>query len=357
MTSAAASAEAASSRSRAGAVRAWLYAVAALVFAIVVVGGATRLTESGLSITEWEVVTGVVPPLTPEQWQVEFEKYRRIPQYRDVNRGMSLAEFQTIYLWEWAHRLLGRVIGAAFLIPFLGFLVAGRLDRGLAWRLFGIGLLIGLQGAVGWWMVTSGLVDRVTVAPYRLAAHLTLACVIFAALVWTAWGSAERPVRAAAPSHLARGAGALVAVLFLQIFLGALVAGTRAGYTYQTWPLMDGWLWPSGLWAMEPWLRNFFENTATTQFMHRMVAYALLGLAVWHLVAVRRAGATALAPGAVAVAAALAVQAALGVATLLSGMHILVALAHQAWIVPTLYVALRHLRASTSPEAATLTLR
>jgi cytochrome c oxidase assembly protein subunit 15 len=340
-------------------VRAWLLVVAALVFAIIVVGGATRLTESGLSITEWEVVTGILPPLSAEQWLVEFEKYRQIPQYLQVNRGMSLAAFQTIYLWEWGHRLLGRIIGIAFLIPFLVLLVLRRLDRALAWKLFGIGLLIGVQGVVGWWMVTSGLVDRIAVAPYRLATHLTLACVIFVALLWVALDLApRREPPAEAPPAIERMALVLLVLVFLQIYVGGLVAGTRSGYVYQTWPLIDGWLWPGGMFVVEPWWRNLFENTGTTQFLHRTLAYLLTALALWHALAARRTVQDPLVRRrAMVVAAALLVQAAIGVATLLTGMHILVALAHQAWIVPVLAVLVVHrhalVRSASAHAAAT----
>lgn len=325
-------------------VQAWLLVVAALVFAIIIVGGATRLTESGLSITEWEVVTGTLPPLTTEQWLIEFEKYRQIPQYQQVNRGMSLAAFQTIYLWEWGHRLLGRVIGIAFLIPFLVLVIFRRLDRSLAWKLFGIGLLIGLQGVIGWWMVTSGLVDRIAVAPYRLAVHLTLACVIFVALLWLALDlSSRRAPPAEAPPAIHRMAFALLVLVFLQIYVGGLVAGTRSGYVYQTWPLIDGWLWPGGMFAIEPWWKNLFENTGTTQFVHRTLAYVLMALALWHLVDVRSAVQdAAVRRRALFVAAAILIQAAIGIATLLSGMHILVALAHQGWIVAVLAALVLH---------------
>lgn len=327
------------------AVRAWLMATAALVFLIVVVGGATRLTESGLSITEWEVVTGVLPPLTQAQWMVEFEKYRLIPQYHQVNRGMSLEAFQVIYLWEWGHRILGRVIGLVFLGGFLWFLARGRLDRALAFKAFGIGCLIGLQGFIGWWMVSSGLVDRIAVAPYRLATHLTLACVIFAALVWVARDlKAPREEPAKVPRGVSSASLVLLLLLFAQIFLGGLVAGSRAGYVYQTWPLIDGGLWPAGMMAMDPWWKNLFENTATTQFVHRMVAYAILAIAGWHAFdATRRLGGyDPVAKRARVLFAVLLVQGGIGVATLLTGMHLLVALSHQAWIVPVLFVALTH---------------
>ena len=221
------------------AIRLWLYAVAALVLAMVLVGGATRLTESGLSITEWRPVMGTLPPLGEAQWQSEFEKYQAIPQYQALNQGMSLEAFKTIYWWEWTHRLIGRVIGAAFLLPFLWFLWRGWVGpglRGRLWFIFGLGAL---QGAVGWWMVASGLADRIEVSQYRLATHLVLACVIYVALIWTAQRLGERPA-APLPSRIRLSAFGLLILVLVQIYLGALVAGLRAGYIYNTWPLIDG---------------------------------------------------------------------------------------------------------------------
>jgi heme A synthase len=219
--------------------RIWLWSIAALIFAMVLVGGATRLTESGLSITEWQPVTGTLPPLSDAAWTAAFEKYKAIPQYQQVNRGMSLAEFKTIFWWEWAHRLLGRLIGAAFLLPFLWFLWRGWVEpglRGRLWLIFGLGAL---QGAVGWWMVASGLAERVEVSQYRLAFHLTLACLIYVAVL----GTAERlsggaPV--AVNTRLRATAAGLVVLVLAQIYLGALVAGLRAGLVYNTWPTIDG---------------------------------------------------------------------------------------------------------------------
>ena len=225
------------------AIRLWLYAVAALVLAMVLVGGATRLTESGLSITEWKPLTGVVPPLSENAWQSAFEKYRAIPQYRELNSGMSLAEFKTIYWWEWTHRLLGRVIGAAYLLPFLWFLWRGWVARELRprlWFIFGLGAL---QGVVGWWMVASGLADRVEVSQYRLATHLLLACAIYVALIWTAWRLGDRAT-GHVPGRIRLGATGLLILVLAQVYLGALVAGLRAGYAYNTWPLIDGALIP-----------------------------------------------------------------------------------------------------------------
>src|SRR6266852_5398304 len=217
----------------------WLWCVASLVFAMVLVGGATRLTESGLSIVEWKPVTGAIPPLGEADWQAEFAKYQTIPQYERLNRGMSLEEFKTIYWWEWGHRQLGRLIGAAFLLPFGWFLWRRSFDRRTGFALAGIFALGAVQGAVGWWMVASGLTERVSVSQYRHAFHLTLACMIYVALVWTA----DRILFVSAPQAARRrrlrwSACALLALAMVQIYLGALVAGLRAGLIFDTWPLI-----------------------------------------------------------------------------------------------------------------------
>lgn len=341
---------------RTRAIRLWLYAVAALVLVMVLVGGATRLTESGLSITEWQPVTGALPPLNEGQWQAEFQKYQATPQYRELNRGMSLAEFKTIFWWEWAHRLLGRLIGAAFLFPFLWFLWRGWIASELRprlWFIFGLGAL---QGAIGWWMVASGLADRVEVSQYRLATHLVLACAIYVALVWMAQRLGERPSQFA-PSLPERGRGAvrlrlsaagLLALVLLQIYLGALVAGLRAGYVYNTWPLIDGAFVPEGprLFTDTPLWRNFFENTLTVQFDHRMLAYALWVFALVHAFDVARVAkgpaARARLAGAIGLLLALTLQAALGIWTLLAAVWLPVALLHQAMAMLVLTAATMH---------------
>ena len=271
------------------AVRWWLFSVAALIAIMVLVGGATRLTESGLSIVEWKPVTGALPPLNEAQWTQAFEGYKTIPQYRELNAGMNLSEFKTIFWWEWSHRLLGRVIGAVYLLPFLFFLWRGMLGTELKrrlWLIFGLGAL---QGAVGWWMVASGLSQRVEVSQYRLATHLVLALVIFAAIVWTLRRLTERP-QFTPYARLRITSLALLALVFLQLYFGALVAGLRAGRVYNTWPEIDGAFIPSAarLFFEEPWWRNLFDNTLTVQFEHRMTAYALLVLALLH--ATRRDG-------------------------------------------------------------------
>jgi heme a synthase len=325
------------------AIRLWLLAIAALVVAMVLVGGATRLTESGLSIVEWQPVTGTLPPLSAAQWQSEFDKYRATPQYRHLNAGMSLDEFKTIYWWEWAHRLLGRVIGAAFLLPFLFFLWRGWVTPGLRTRLWAIFALGALQGAVGWWMVASGLVNRVEVSQYRLATHLVLACAIFAAIVWTLQSLIERPAITIS-MRLRWGATGLLALVLVQIYLGALTAGLRAGYVYNTWPLIDGTFMPDAgaLFASAPAWRNLFENPLTVQFDHRMVAYALLVVAVLHVLDAARSRNGPALTGALAVAVAVTVQAVLGILTLIYVVPLALALAHQALAIFVLTVAVVH---------------
>src|SRR3954454_3468789 len=289
------------------AVRWWLISVAALIAVMVLVGGATRLTESGLSIVEWKPVARTLPPLTDAQWTQAFDGYKTIPQYRELNAGMSLSEFKTIFWWEWSHRLLGRVIGAVYLLPFLFFLWRGMLGAELKrrlWLIFGLGAL---QGAVGWWMVASGLTQRVEVSQYRLATHLMLALLIFAAIVWTLRRLTDRPSPATS-QRLKITSVVLLILTFVQLYFGALVAGLRAGRVYNTWPAIDGALIPSAarLFFEEPWWRNLFDNTLTVQFEHRMTAYALLVLAILHAVdAIRSRAMPAAIKGAIWLAAAI----------------------------------------------------
>src|SRR5579871_83169 len=342
----------------------WLMCVAALVFAMVLVGGATRLTESGLSIVEWKPVTGVIPPLGEADWQAEFAKYKAIPQYERLNRGMSLDEFKTIYWWEWSHRLLGRVIGALFLLPFLWFLWRRSFDRRTGFALAGIFALGAVQGAVGWWMVASGLAERVSVSQYRLAFHLTLACMIYVALLWAAdraWFASNAPSPyCMVPRRLRWSAGALLALVIVQIYLGALVAGLHAGLIYNTWPLIDGSLIPSAanLFFDYPLWRNFFENALTVQFDHRMVAYGLCAFALVHA-----ADAYCLAPGkplaksAGFVAAAVLAQAAIGITTLLAGAPIALALLHQAVALVVLTGAALHASRTSSMPPSRISAR
>jgi cytochrome c oxidase assembly protein subunit 15 len=308
------------------------------------VGGATRLTESGLSITEWKPVMGVVPPLSESAWQAAFEKYQAIPQYRELNSGMSLDAFKTIYWWEWAHRLLGRVIGAAYLLPFLFFLARGWVApvlRPQLWFIFGLGAL---QGAVGWWMVASGLAERVEVSQYRLATHLLLAGLIYVALIWTGQRIGERAA-APLPARIRAGALALLVLVLAQIYLGALVAGLRAGYAYNTWPLIDGALVPEAarLFFVTPLWRNFFENILTVQFDHRVLAYVIVAGALLHAIDVARAGIKGRPrTGAFVLFAGIVLQMALGIATLVWVVPLPLALAHQAMAMLVLTAATVH---------------
>ena len=320
----------------------WLSAVAVMVFAMVVLGGATRLTDSGLSITEWAPVTGVVPPLSHQGWLAEFQHYQRTPQYQLVNKGMTLQAFQGIYWWEWAHRLLARLVGVAFAIPFVALLASRRIPRRLIWRCWLLLALGGLQGLVGWWMVVSGLEARVSVAPERLAIHLGLALVVFCLLIWTAleaWFGEGRPF----PSESWRWtAPALAGLVFVQILLGGLVAGDRAGLVYNDWPLMNGHLFPQHYleggeigWAL-------LHSQAAVQFNHRMMAYLLCVLALVAAGAALRSRRLPRTAPALAVILAILVglQATLGVATLMSQAPLFLALPHQCLAAIVLAMAL-----------------
>jgi len=330
-------------------VRYWLYVVLLTLFALVLVGGATRLTESGLSITEWKPIHGVIPPIGEAEWQEEFAKYRQIPEYQQVNKGMSLSEFKTIFWWEWAHRLLARSVGFIFALPLAFFWLSGRLEDHLKPKLLGILALGGLQGAVGWWMVASGLVDRVDVSQYRLATHLTIACLIFAATALVARGLAPHS-GGRAGEGVRRFAGWMVVAVLFQIYLGGLVAGLRAGMTYNTWPLMDGSLVPGGLFVQSPFWINLFENPKTVQFAHRLGAYLLLALAIWQAVFVLRAEQrTTHTRRAVLFALLVMVQAAIGITTLLMVVPIDVALTHQGIALILLFFACAHWRAAKGP--------
>ena len=268
----------------------WLFVMCGLVAAMVIVGGATRLTDSGLSITEWRPVTGAIPPLSEEAWQEELQKYRQIPEYQQINYGMSLDEFKFIYWWEWGHRMLGRIIGLAFFVPMVFFIATRQTARPLALKLVGLFVLGGLQGALGWYMVQSGLSERVDVSQYRLAAHLSLAVILFGLMFWLAlslW-----PVRRVeAPRGLYLGAVLLTVGVFAQMTLGAFVAGLRAGRTFNTWPLMDGKFFPDGYFAGTPGFNDLFETIAAVQFNHRIGAYLLVAGAVWFYLAARKTGA------------------------------------------------------------------
>ncbi|MEM5494161.1 COX15/CtaA family protein [Hoeflea sp. AS16] len=325
--------------------RIWLFIVLVAIFALVLVGGATRLTDSGLSITEWKPIHGVIPPMSEADWQEELELYRQIPEYQLINKGMSLDEFKTIYWWEWAHRLLARGVGVLFGVPFLFFLATGRVEKRLRWPLFGLLVLGGLQGAVGWWMVASGLVDRVDVSQYRLATHLTLACLIFAAIVWVMRGLARHSADPVPSIGLQRGAGALAGLVLVQIYLGGLVAGLDAGLASSTWPLMNGALVPEGLLEITPAWRNFFENELTVQFVHRLGGYLLFALALWHMVAsIRRGRGSTHCRRAVVLFGMITIQALIGIVVILTQVPVGWALLHQGWAVLVLGFAVAHWR-------------
>ena len=335
----------------------WLIACCALVFAMVVLGGATRLTHSGLSIVEWQPIVGAVPPLNASQWEDVFAKYRETPEYRQVNAGMTLDEFKGIFWLEYFHRLLGRLIGIVFLIPFLYFLMRNRLDRPLAWKLGGILLLGGVQGIVGWYMVKSGLVDDPRVSQYRLALHLALAFIIYAAMLWIVLdlrASAREGSAAAGAERLRWLSFALTITVCIMILTGAFVAGIRAGLAYNTFPLMNGHVVPPEIFMLDPWWLNFFNNMATVQFDHRLFAWllAVLVLALW-IRAMRTGTTPRVRVLAHALIAAVALQIALGIATLLFAVPVVLGVAHQAGalVVFTVAIALNHsLRRSTQPS-------
>lgn len=309
------------------AIAAWLWIVAVLVVAMVVVGGVTRLTESGLSITEWKPISGTLPPLSDAAWAAEFAHYRQIPQYDAFNRGMTLAGFKAIFFWEYTHRLLGRVIGLAIGVPLVVFAVRRRIPAGYGWRLGALLALIGLQGTLGWMMVRSGLSARTEVAPVWLGIHLLTALFTLGGLVWTALDlRALAANRLAAPARMMPVAAAALALFAIQLWLGALTAGLRAGYAFDSWPLMGDTFFPAGTPMLAPAWRNAVDNPVVVQFLHRWFAVvAAAGLVALGVRAVR-AGRTV----GWAVAGLVCLQIALGIATLMSGVRIEVAVAHQA---------------------------
>jgi cytochrome c oxidase assembly protein subunit 15 len=337
------------------AVRVWLLLVAALVFCMIVVGGAVRLTDSGLSITEWQPLLGAIPPLNEADWLAAFDKYKAIPEYAIVNAGMSLEAFKAIYWWEWAHRFLGRFIGVAFALPFVGFWLMGKLRGGFALKCLGVFALGGAQGVIGWYMVKSGLVDRIDVSQYRLALHLLTAFALLSLLVWLALdaGPANERVRLQTVTlGQRRTAIALFMLIFVQSGLGALVAGLKAGLTYNTWPLMDGKLVPDGLATQTPWYLNFFENVTTVQFDHRVTAYAVVALALVHLVAlIRSADDERIVGSAGLLTACVLTQMLIGIWTLVSGVPLQQGLAHQAGAAVVIAAATLHLYTITRASA------
>lgn len=320
----------------------WLLVCCAMVFGAVVLGGITRLTDSGLSITQWQPLSGIIPPFTQGTWEDLFALYQTTPEFQKVNIGMTLHEFKSIFWWEYAHRLWGRTIGLVFLLPAVWFAVRRMVNRRLGAQLAGLFVLGGLQGVLGWFMVQSGLIDNPDVSHYRLAAHLGLALILYSALLWIALNQLTgRPTgvrRAAVPDSriggLRRLAVATVGLVGLTIVSGALVAGTRAGLTYNTFPLMDGRLIPDGYLALRPWLINPFENITAIQFNHRVLALITLGIAGltwwrsrWVVLPPRaRMAATAL-------VLAAAGQVALGISTLLLVVPVPLAVAHQGFAV------------------------
>jgi len=331
------------------ALEAWLWLLAVLVLLMVSVGGATRLTGSGLSITEWQPIVGVIPPLSDADWQAAFALYKQIPQYVQVNQGMTLGEFKAIFWWEWSHRLLGRLIGIVLAVPLAWFWWKGAITKRLGRQLLGLFALGGLQGIVGWYMVTSGLSERVSVSQYRLAAHLGLAILILGSLVWIALGLRRTSAQSSSFSERAhgsrrRGAVYLVALIFAQILLGAFVAGLKAGFAYNTWPLMEGRLVPDHLLVLSPWVANLFENIPMVQFNHRLMAYVVLVAAGWHAWRLQRTTRDGRVTGSAwALCGTLLAQAALGIWTLLAVVPLPLGIAHQAGAALVFCVAVWHL--------------
>ncbi len=321
----------------------WLFVVCIMIFCMVVVGGVTRLTESGLSMVNWKPLSGIIPPMNEAEWVKEFSNYQQYPEYQKVNQSMDLQEFKSIFFWEYVHRLLGRLIGLVFFIPFAFFLFKRKVARSLKPKLWLMFILGGLQGGLGWWMVKSGLVDQPDVSHYRLTAHLGLAVLIYLYIFWVASGLVM--TRCEGPHKRPIGlVKFLVCVIFVQILLGGLVAGLNGGMIYNTWPLMAEQIIPAGLFTMTPWYMNFSENIMTVQFNHRIVAYLIgfLGLFVWislrkdtHI-NVRMAGHVLL--------FMILAQVVLGVLTLIHVVPIPLAAAHQAGALITLSAALFTLR-------------
>ncbi len=338
------------------ALRIWLAIVALLIVAMVLVGGATRLTDSGLSITQWQPIVGAIPPLSHADWQEAFDAYKKIPEYSKINPGMTLEAFKSIFWWEWAHRFLGRFIGVVFFVPFLIFWMAGYIPRSLMPRLLGLFVLGGLQGALGWYMVKSGLVDRTDVSQYRLAAHLGVAIAILGYTLWLLFGlgaTGRRSVARWGPAAFV--AGLVLLLVYVQLLAGAVVAGIDGGLSYNTWPLMNGAFVPDGLGAATPWYLNLFENPLTVQFDHRMLGYsvviATIAQAVW--LSLKRQS-QPLAGSAVTLAVFAVLQATLGVWTLLLVVPIPLGLAHQAGAILVFATALYHFwraRHEAAPEA------
>ncbi|MCK6453515.1 MAG: COX15/CtaA family protein [Alphaproteobacteria bacterium] len=315
-------------------VAAWLFVCAAMVFAMVLIGGITRLTESGLSIVEWQPLIGAIPPMSELDWQALFLKYQTSPQFKHVNQAMTLAEFKTIFWWEYIHRLWGRLIGAVFLLPFLGLLFTRRIGGALGWKLGGIFVLGGLQGAMGWYMVASGLIDRPEVSQYRLVAHLGLALLIYGLLLWQGLRLVRSPSAARGvdgKARLATFATGLLILVTLTFLAGGFVAGLDAGLLYNTFPLMEGRIVPPDYGTMTPWWRDWFENRATVQFHHRVLAIATLAaVLVFARQALGGAPPARLRRATIALTHVALLQVALGIATLLLVVPVSLAVLHQA---------------------------
>ena len=336
-------------------VRMWLYFICLLVFLTVIVGGATRLTDSGLSITEWAPILGAIPPLSLEDWQVAFEKYKLIPEYQTINQGMSLDEFKYIFWWEWGHRFLGRIIGICVIVPMVIFWMLGKIENDTKPKLLLLLFMGAVQGGVGWWMVSSGLVDRVDVSQYRLAIHLTLACIIFAWAFWIARGLAPHSSEDHSPS-LNIWAAIIVCAIIFQIFLGALVAGLDAGLAFNDWPKMDGAVVPENLLVLSPGWLNFFENPKMVQFVHRLGAYTLLILIVAQTFIAMQSQSGAVHKRRAVLLLVLAIlQASIGIITLVLQVPFYWALAHQGMAVILLGFAVAHwrgLKGAYTPQTA-----
>ncbi len=345
-----------------GGIRIWLMILFLLVVAMIVVGGLTRLTDSGLSITEWRPVTGALPPMSEAEWQTEFDRYQQIDQWKIENQWMQLADFKSIYWWEWGHRQLGRVIGLVWALGFFGFLVARKIPAGWTGRLLWLGVLGGAQGAIGWWMVSSGVTQGqgvTSVASYRLAVHLGLAFAILGFIAWDMFllGRAERELmqaRRASEKRLYGLSTGLLHFAFLQVLIGALVAGIDAGRSYMDWPLMGGQVLPPDPMMLEPAWRNFFENPGLVQFIHRMVGYLLaaFGVVVW--LRGRKSAHVATRFAFNAMFAALLAQITLGILTVVYGAQLHIAITHQLMAVVLFVLILRARFLSAYPKATSL---
>ncbi|MCP4272703.1 MAG: heme A synthase [Gammaproteobacteria bacterium] len=325
-------------------VAAWLIFVAAVIFFMIILGGATRLTHSGLSMVDWNPIMGIVPPLNEEEWTQTFERYKEFPEYQKINQGMSLEEFKSIFYYEYYHRVLGRLIGLLFLVPFIFFWFRGAIRRSMLPQMVTMFILGGMQGLLGWYMVKSGLVKDPQVSQYRLTAHLLTAVMIYGYMLWVAFGLLKKP-SSIAPSLLARKlyhySMAMIALIVFMITTGGFVAGTKAGYAYNTFPLMAGKFIPDGMYTLEPFWLNWFENITAIQFNHRMIAYLLVLIIPFFSFAVRRLAITSRSMiAAHLLLAMLVIQISLGVATLLLNMPVAIAVLHQGGAIVLFTIAL-----------------